>query len=33
VKDCPDTEKRVARLVGEGSVKAGATAFLACVQE
>jgi hypothetical protein len=33
VADCPETEKRIIRFVGEGSAKAGATIFITCSGE
>jgi hypothetical protein len=33
VADCPETEKRIIRFVGEGGAKAGATIFITCSGE
>jgi hypothetical protein len=33
VKNCPETEKRIVRFVGEGAAKPGATLFITCSGE
>jgi hypothetical protein len=33
VKNCPDTEKRIVRFVGEGGAQPGATLFITCTGE
>jgi hypothetical protein len=33
VADCPETERRIIRFVGEGGAKAGATIFITCSGE
>lgn len=33
VKNCPETEKRIVRFVGEGAAKPGATLFISCITD
>lgn len=33
VKNCPETEKRIVRFVGQGAAKPGATMFISCITD
>ena len=33
VKNCPETEKRIVRFVGQGAAKPGATLFISCITD